>query len=663
MPVYLLNTGVMRLDAIQSSKRTSGRTDVNRPLTPKDMVGLAGAWYARISLDEGVQEIASQRDNLERWLAQFGLSVQSQFRFEDAAGYTPRHRPDDRPEFQRLMAAVRGGLVKWVVVDHQYRIGGKDEWHYASLIHQFRQAGCHVWTISGDLLTGGDGLAFFQGGFRAKSSEAEQEAKSHHVLRGMRRTAKAGEWTGGYVPYGLDVVCIKGDVEKWRLRWHGHFQRTRIWPNGDIDTFDGKGNMPAVENKEVLRLAPGDPERLEVVRWLFERFATESISTYQLAKALNQRGVKPTYNETWLASHVVAILGNPAYVGKPAWNKFGQGEFLEDFGTGPQKVVAVRGRRTRAKAAWVLPDHPVFTPIITDRQWQAVQEKLGQPVKRRAPKTADLWLAGLVHCAHCGVRMRGQKRRRYSQFLCQTGDRRRMGVKDISCLRNTLHHEVVEEIVSRWLLETGKSMDTLAEAQQNGDMGLLGTLEGEFKGCLDAYFAVVKRQCDFIGRCLPVEQQAEAPPDYSLDALYRKTYSASGEHLRQRLAELEAEHTHQMGFLERFQGIPRALKKKQEELAVLEAQLEETERLLTDVSGEAGEQIRRLEEVRALILQAESQGEGEHHVRAKAEAIRRLVERIDVVFTPTGKKYPQSVPEAVVIVPKSGPEVRYDVSG
>jgi DNA invertase Pin-like site-specific DNA recombinase len=83
--------------------------------TVKDLVGLPGAWYARISLDESKQEIASQRANIERWLEQCGLTVQKDFRFEDAEGYTPRHRPEDRPAFQRLMESVRGGFVKWVV--------------------------------------------------------------------------------------------------------------------------------------------------------------------------------------------------------------------------------------------------------------------------------------------------------------------------------------------------------------------------------------------------------------------------------------------------------------------------------------------------------------------------------------------------------------------
>lgn len=204
----------------------------------------------------------------------------------------------------------------------------------------------------------------------------------------------------------------------------------------------------------------------------------------------------------------------------------------------------------------------------------------------------------------------------------------------------------------------------MAEVQTTGDLGLLESLQGEFQGCLDAYFAVMMHQCRFLQRVLPPDQQNEAPPDFSLDALYRKTFVENVEEFRQQFTDLEAEHTRQMGLLDRFQGTPRALKKKQQELAVLESQLEEIERLLSDVSGEASEKVRRLEQVRALIQQASSHGQGERQVRARAEAIRRLIERIDVYFTPTGKKYPQSVPEAVVIVPKegAGPEVRYDVS-
>lgn len=639
--------------------------------TPKDLLGLPGAWYARISLDESKQEIASQRANIERWLKQQGLAVQKHFRFEDAEGYTPRHRPEDRPAFQRLMESVRGGFVKWVIVDHQYRIGGKDEWHYASMIHEFRRAGCQVWTISNELLTGDDGLAFFKGGFGAKSSQHEQHAKAHNVLRGMRRKAKEGEWFGGYVPYALDVVCYKGGNEKWRLRWNGHFQRVRIWPTGSTESFDGKGNMPAVENDEILRLAPGDPDRIRVVEWVFERFANESISTYQLAKALNERRIKPTYGDTWLGSLVSAMLSNPAYIGTPAWNKQGQGDFLEDLGNGPQKVVNTRGRRVRAKTAWVLPEKPVFPPIVPAAIWEQVQKKLDRTIKQRAPKNPDLWLAGLVYCGNCGVKMRGQKRKRYGQFLCQTGDRRRMGKPGIECLRNTLHHELVEKVVDRWLREAGEAIATLAEVQTTGDLGLLTSLEGEFQTCMDNHFKLVERQQRFVERFGkkralnpdPILANAETHhARVNLTEQYQEDFTLNEKQVNRRKEELELKHSQMMKVIERFENTPRALKKKLEELAELEKEIRESEEDSENVNGMIQEELLRWAELQKLIRDAQDPGKDERKARAKAEALGRLIERIEVFFVPTGKKYPQSLPETVAIVPKSGPPVRYDVS-
>lgn len=145
---------------------------MDRP-KPEQLDGSPGAWYVRISLDDSKQDVTSQRMEIERWLERHHLTVPRENRFEDAEGYTPRHRPDDRPEFQRLMQAVRSGLVKWLVVAHQYRIGGKDEWHYASLIQRFREAGCSVWTVNDELLSGDGGLAFFQGGITAGTSRQE----------------------------------------------------------------------------------------------------------------------------------------------------------------------------------------------------------------------------------------------------------------------------------------------------------------------------------------------------------------------------------------------------------------------------------------------------------------------------------------------------------
>ncbi len=141
-----------------------------------------------------------------------------------------------------------------------------------------------------------------------------------------------------------------------------------------------------------------------------------------------------------------------------------------------------------------------------------------------------------------------------------------------------------------------------------------------------------------------------------------REYTAHVDQLHKRQATLEAEHSRQMGIIERFENNPRALKKKQEELARLEADLKDAETDLEYVNEKILAQLRRWSELQALIRQVQSTGSSEQKCRARTEALSRLVERIDVFFVPTGKKYPQSLPETVVIVPKAGTPVRYDVS-
>ena len=648
----------------------------DRP-SPKDLLNLPGAWYLRVSLDEVAQDVTSQRENVKRWLANHGLNVKKIHQYEDAAKYTPRHSPETRPAFQKLMDAVKAGLVKWVIVDHQNRIGGKDEWHYASLIHDFRIHQCQVWTIRGEHLSGDDALSFFQGGLTAGASKQELIAKAQGVLRGQKQKAKAGEWHGGYVPYGLDVVCFdrQTNEEKWRIRWYGHFVRKKIFPNGREEEYNGKGNLPAIEDlKEKLVLQPGPPDRIEVVKEIFEAFATQSISTYQIAKKLNQTGVKPTYNDTWLGSHIVTILDNFAYIGLPAWNKQGGGEYLEDDGVEVKPVTMSKRRRERPRSAWVFPDKPVFDPIIPKNIWDKVREKRDKRDRqKRAPKNSAIWLAGLVHCAQCGKRMRGQKRPNYVQFLCQTGDKKKFGKKDITCLRNTVHHELIEKVVEQYLTDIGEAVDTLIEANRTGDFGLLDSLQEEFNYTLMEsqvhrkmmlFFINMNGGADELDKLLKGKSLNKIKEEFfpKFIELYRKTYAASKGELEKELRQHEAKHDQLMKVIERFKGAPRALEKKQAELLDVEASIDMVEKQLVDQSEIATQHLAQLADLREAIAGAKKKKGKEGSLRVRAEAVRRLIDRIDVQFQPTGKSYPQSVPLWVEVIPVSGAKVRYAVS-
>lgn len=463
--------------------------------------------------------------------------------------------------------------------------------------------------------------------------------------------------------------------EKWRIRWYGHFVRKKIFPNGREEEYNGKGNLPAIEDlKEKLVLQPGPDDRIAVVKEIFEAFATQSISTYQIAKKLNQTGVKPTYNDTWLGSHIVTILDNFAYIGLPAWNKQGGGEYLEDDGVEVKPVTMSKGRRERPRSAWVFPDKPVFDPIIPKNIWDKVREKRDKRDRqKRAPKNSAIWLAGLVHCAQCGKRMRGQKRPNYVQFLCQTGDKKKFGKKDITCLRNTVHHKLIEKVVEQYLTDIGEAVDTLIEANRTGDFGLLDSLQEEFNSTLHQsslhgtemfIFICENGGWDELSKHLKGGGIPKLKDDFfpKFIEIYRKTYAASKAEKEKELRNLEKKHDQLMTVIECFKGAPRALEKKQTELLEVETAIDKVEKQLTDVSEIALQHRAQLDDLRDAIAKAKKTKGKDSGLRVKAEAVRRLIDRIDVEFEPTGKSYPQSVPIFIDVIPVEGSKVRYAVA-
>src|ERR1019366_1283601 len=99
-------------------------------------------------------------------------------------------------------------------------------------------------------------------------------------VSGKRVKAANGEWQGGYVPYGHDVVCVgPDDKEKFRvvieemLPTAGVWQRLRVYPNGTEERFDGKDTFPVKEKQDRFVLAPScRQERIEIAREIFQLY-------------------------------------------------------------------------------------------------------------------------------------------------------------------------------------------------------------------------------------------------------------------------------------------------------------------------------------------------------------------------------------------------------
>ncbi len=432
--------------------------------------GPRGVAYLRVSSDQ--QDMRSQRESVERWLAARNLTVIEWY--EDVG---PRDLADQRPEFQRLLKGAQAGLFDWAVVDAKDRFGTRDNYEFGKFVSLLRKHDVQLWSVTQGCLTADDPMTEMLVVVDGLRSRDEQVARSQRSIRAKISAVERGEWPGGYPPFGYDVVCLGTDrKEKWRVFYEGAHRRLKIYADGrPPERFDGKGVFPARDKGDVLHLVPSlDRERVETVRRIFGWVVSESISLRAICTRLNDLGISPVIGPGWYASRLKPMLLNPVYVtGRPTWNKKGHGRFTEfvngEYRAVPRTRDKVLTGRTRSEGDFVQAAEE-DRGIIDRATWEAVQAKLRTNKRSaRAPKNSDLWLAGLLFCGHCGKRMAAWHQRSDptcpNSYTCASY--RMLGRNNpTGCRLHRVKQEVIEAVMDRYLEETGRRLESLLNAEE-----------------------------------------------------------------------------------------------------------------------------------------------------------------------------------------------------
>lgn len=441
------------------------------------------AAYIRVSSDK--QDTARQEEAVK--LAAKRLDVKIDHWFKDSEGRNPRDLPHKRKEFQRMMAAVEAGRLSLIIVDSQDRFGTRDAHQFGGFITKLRDNNCSLFDANGRDLSGDDDATVLTGTIGALTSSREQREKARRCIGGMIEHARQGKYVGGYPPYGMDVVCFGPDgKEKWRSVYVGHFDRHKIYPDGTCERFQGKDNSPQKDNADTLYIRPSVVTgRLDVVRQVFEWYATEAISPRQIANRLRELKVDPIYTMEWDKVRVSAMLRNPAYIGRPTWNKRGGSRFVE-YTRGQirelPRLGAVRTGRKRETADMIALDKPQFDPIVDLKTWEAVQAKIQRlPAGRRgrSNQTAELWLRPFLVCGHCMKPMRAtrgvDRQRTWPSYFCGTYGTYGSG-NPTGCHCHRVKHERIETIVSDYIANVKPQVKQLLSAVRAGDSKLIRQL-------------------------------------------------------------------------------------------------------------------------------------------------------------------------------------------
>jgi site-specific DNA recombinase len=297
----------------------------------------------------------------------------------------PGHETAKRTAFHQMLEFCRDRWerrqpVEAIVCWHTNRFSRSDSQETGWFIWEFRKAGVNrMFTAGGwiDFRRMEDRILF--GITQDASNHPYVQQLSMDSLRGRLATAEAGDWCGGPPPFGYQLEIY--------------------------EYVRGKGG----KKKPRKRLVP-DPATAEIVRWLFRAYAGPDASLYQLARKLNDDGVKPHRGaERWTPTVVREILRNEVYLGDLIWNKKSSGKF---FGIADCRFAPRDGSSPKGKND---PRHRVRRPSrhepLVDRElFDRVQVLM---VERRCNKTpirggGNLVLTSLLRCGHCGRPMIGR---------------------------------------------------------------------------------------------------------------------------------------------------------------------------------------------------------------------------------------------------------------
>lgn len=623
-------------------------------ITPKGK----GALYVRVSND--TQDAGRQYAAAKEWCKLHGVNTITQY--EDIGG--SRDMADRRQGFTQLMADAEAGIIDWILVDAQDRFGTKNQWEFASYINRLQIADVDLFTIDGKCLTDDDISNFLIGGINANQSSKEQHDKAWRGMGKKPLQAKNGRWQGSVPPYGIDVVCFNSDnVEKWRVEYVAKDHRIKIFPNGDNEEFTGKRNFPAKENTDYLSLRPSkNKAKLDVVKLVFNIFATESIAKTAIAHRLNDMGIAHSSGKLWDHWHIDHMLTNPIYIGVFAWNRTSQARFVE-VEAGERKIVNSKRKagkavekRQKDKSDWIFSDR-LFEPIINPETFKTVQQKLNKlPKKKHASRSPSLFYGGLLYCANCGQPMVCNQQ--WNDYACSTynnavGHDRRT----CKCERHPIKHDDIDRYVKQWLSDTGRELADFAK----NDLDLLKPYEEKHLSALARYCEIKNEMLNQVGRkqaeagqnpTLAYADRMRAVNPTSLRNLYHQWIGDDRAARQKELARLHFDHDQLTDkILNLSASNKRAIAKANEKLARLELAIEQHE-ASRDIEKEMQSAVADVGKLRGMIADVSASLSGDETTsRRKAEAVRQVIQRINVTFRLTGKARPKSEPVSIEIIP------------
>lgn len=261
----------------------------------------------------------------------------------------------DRPKVQELLSDVEAGMWDGVLVIEVERLARGDTMDQGKVAKSFKFSNTKIITPSKTYDPNNEfDEEYFE--FGLFMSRREYKTINRRLQSGRVSSVKEGKFVGSIPPFGYNKIKLK-----------------------NTKGFSLEKNYEA-----------------KIVKIIYDLYAYENISLYEIVRRLNAMGLKPRILSQWSVASIKDILANPVYIGKIRWN--GR----------KTKIVYKNGEtiKTRPRNSEYILINGLHEPIIDKKTWDIVEAKRNlnnPPVKHN--NVVQNPLCGIVICDKCGRKM------------------------------------------------------------------------------------------------------------------------------------------------------------------------------------------------------------------------------------------------------------------
>jgi DNA invertase Pin-like site-specific DNA recombinase len=266
--------------------------------SPKEEL-IPAAQYVRMSTEHQQYSIDNQSQAINLYASANQMKIVRTYTDAGKSGLTA----ENRPGLRQLIHEVESGSAGYsVVLVYDVSRWGRFQDADESAYYEYRCRRAHIAVHYCTETFANDGTvsaALLKAIKRAMAAEYSREL-SAKVFAGRARLTELGFRQGGLAGYGLRRLLVDQ---------HGN----------------SKGALQSGERKSIATdrviLIPGPANEIEIVREVFRLYAVDRLSTVEIAKGLNDRGVPWQGDRAWTRSIICNMVMNPKYIGANVSNR------------------------------------------------------------------------------------------------------------------------------------------------------------------------------------------------------------------------------------------------------------------------------------------------------------------------------------------------------